>query len=156
MGYDHEIKDATFAEDLERSKVAVNRSAEYFSAKGYPVIIEPTFLRPDFAKMHDYSDDGDLKIVITCEIKHRPDIAFTGADDFPYPSIIVDTCRLFQRHKTAPFWYLIWNRDYTCFALVDVRKTFKFWVKKERYDKKKGRMREFYELDTSLVKFINP
>lgn len=154
MNYDYNTQDATFPEDLERSKIAVNRSAQFFSNKGYPVIVEPTFLRPDFEHMHEFSDNGDLKIVISCEVKHRPKLGFTCAEDFPFKTIIVDSCQKFDKKKPIPFYYTIWNNDYRCIALVDVYKTKKSWNRIQKYDFKKNRKELFYELDKSLVKFI--
>lgn len=143
--------DLTFTDDLKRSQIAVRRTADYLSALGFPVIVEPTFVRPNSDAAPEYADSGDLRAVITVETKHRPDIEFTCAEDFPYPTVIVDKASTFDRKRPRPFYYFIWNADYSVCIIVDVAKTVKRWRKVERYAH--GRTSAYYELDTARCVF---
>lgn len=154
MSYNHDIQDPTFVADLERSKIAVNKAASIFSNRGFPVVVAPTFIRPDVSKRAEYADDGDLQILVTCEVKHRPNLSFTSRKDFKYKTAIVDSCQKFDKKKQIPFWYIIWNSNYTAYIFVDVHKTKSKWKRVERYDRAKDRKEYFYEIDTSMCVFM--
>ena len=155
MNYNYDVEDNNFENDLILSKIAVKKTADFFSNKGYPVIIEPTFIRPDVSEKNDFSDTGDLRIVITCEVKHRPQLMFSKEVKFKYNTVIIDACHIFDKHKVKPFYYIIWNKDYTSFIFIDVHHTKNKWIKSKKFDKIKNREREFYEIDVNLCTIID-
>ena len=147
--------DPGFPEDLEKSKIAVQKTAEFFSGRGFPVIIEPTFMRPDPSQRAGYSDSGDLRLLVTCESKHRPELTFHSKETFVYDTVIVDVCHAFDNKRPKPFYYVIWNADYTSFILIDVHKTKEHWVKTSRTPGRQGRQRSYYEVDKKYCIFRN-
>lgn len=155
--YNYDKEDPHFVKDLNNSKQFVYRTAEWLNGKGYPVTINPTIIRPDSSMKNDYGDNGDLTVSFTIEVKQRPNMNFTSRADFPYPTVIVDACHIFDAHKGAkPYTYFIWNSQGTAFILVDVLKTSKKWIKTTKRDRYKNRDRHFYECPIELVSFHIP
>ena len=153
--YDYEKKDGSFIGDLEKSKVAVDKAARFLSNKGIPVIIQPTHTRADVRDRNAYADDGDLKILLTVEVKHRPTLFFSKGRGFKYATVIIDACHIFDRHKIKPIYYIIWNSDYTSLIFINVNDTFAQWIKTKKFDNAKGRERKFYEVDIKLCVIVD-
>jgi hypothetical protein len=145
MTYNYERDDPTFVDDLRDSKRAVDAAAAFLNSKGYPVVVRPMFIRPDVSQINDYSDDGDIEIIQRVEVKQRKDTSFSSKADFPYQTLIVDTCRAFDKAKPKPYAYIICNPALTCALVVDVKATRRHWTRVEKNDRKKGRCTEFYE-----------
>lgn len=95
-----------FLERVRQSHAAVFAVAEYYHnlGKEYSVQIAALRLAPTAADAPEYSDDGDLilnRLIVEqwkgggvfwrwrVEVKHRPDIPFTCAADYPYDTIMV-------------------------------------------------------------------
>ncbi len=142
--------DPTFEADLKGSKKYVRIAAEWFAAKGFPVIVEPTFVRPDSSERSEYADHGDLRIIQRVEVKHREKLTFTCAGDFPYPTIIVDVAHAWDNAHPKPYVYMILNRDATHMALVYGRH-FKQWTKEMIHSR--NRDREHYLCPVRFVTF---
>mgnify|MGYP003652854075 CR=1 FL=1 len=155
MAYNYDKDDSGFIDDLEKSKVAVDKAARFFANQGFPVVLQPTFARPSVSEKNNFSDDGDLKLMITCEVKHRPHLSFSVESGFPYKTVIVDACHIFDKHRVKPFYYIIWNRDYSSFLFLNVNESRKRWIKSEKFDKAKNRMRNFYEVDVGLCRIVD-
>jgi hypothetical protein len=150
-----DVTDPTFVDDLHKSDAAVLRVAEWLRSEGYAVIIPPLVTRPSSEQAADYADSGDLKMLLGIEVKQRPDIDFTGAHDFPYPSIIVDQKRDFDRKREVPERYFIVNKSMTVAAVIGVRSTKQHWKVASRYNSKTGRTSEYYEVALQHVAFRN-
>jgi hypothetical protein len=151
---DYEENDPSFIADLRKSKDAVAVAAEWLSAKGYPVVIRPTFERPSVEQMGEYSDDGDIEIVQRVEVKRRQNLTFTSKEDFPYETIIVDACHCYDKARPKPYLYIIFNREMTAAFVVDVKHTLSQWQRVMKRDRFKGRNRVFYECPLSAVSFV--
>jgi hypothetical protein len=147
----YEKDDPGFEDDLEESKKFVEKAARWLGDKGYPVIIEPTFLRTNISDMREFSDNGDLRIVQRVEVKRR-NLKFTCADDFPYPSIIVDVAHTWDRARPKPYAYLIYNEGATALCVV-YGKSFPVWQKVTKPDRFKKRDRTFYECPIGECEF---
>ena len=143
--------DSSFVQDLFDSQAVVLEAAKWLLNKGYKVTVNPTRVRPSVEKMAEYADNGDLEINERIEVKGRK-IDFTSREDFPYTSIIVDVAHVWDRAKPKPAFYLLFNRARTHIAVVG-RSTREAWVKVEKMDKGKNRMRTFYECPIERVKF---
>ena len=153
--YDYEKEDPNFLNDIELSKVAVDKAARFLSNSGFQVVIEPTFTRDNVKNASKFSDTGDLKIMLPVEVKHRPTLKFNKKNGFKYATIIIDACHIFDKHKIKPIYYVIYNSDYTSMIFVNVKETFKEWVKVEKFDRYKNRNRKFYEVDISKCAIID-
>lgn len=143
-----------FLKNLRRSRVAVNKAADWLSADGYAVIIKPVFERPDISQIDDYSDLGDLEIVQRVEVKWRG-IKFTSVKDFPYPTIIVDACRCYDQAHPKPHGYVLYSTDLLHAVFINVRETIVSWKKVAKDDHEKGVVRNFYECPIELGKFLH-
>jgi hypothetical protein len=144
--------DPTFVSDLKASHAAVLAVSEWFRGFGYPVIVRPTFIRENVERRSDYSDDGDLEIIQRIEVKHRKGLAFTSKEDFPFETVIVDTCHAWDNARPKPYAYIILNRSMSR-ALVVTGSTSKRWVKTRKFDTHAGRERSYYECPLELTQF---
>jgi hypothetical protein len=153
MPEDYDRLDPTFERDLEESKLAVSVAAKWLSSKGYPVVVRPTFVRPDASKMSDFSDDGDIEIIQRVEVKRRQSLTFSSKEDFPYQTLIVDVAHAYDNARPKPYMYMIFNKEMTDCLLVECR-TFHKWIKTTKYDRHRNRDRTFYECPIELVKWV--
>jgi hypothetical protein len=147
--------DPTFVEDLANSVSAVLAVARYLSAKGYAVEIPPGLIRPTPEENEIYRDNGDLFVLrkTRIEVKHRPELHFTGAADFPFPTMIVDVAHSWDRANPKPARYLICNDDLSHAGVIEAG-TREHWIQTERLDRHCGRTRSYYECPIELVQFI--
>lgn len=152
--YSHDVQDPTFIADLRKSKASVDVVSRWLASKGFPVIVRPTFERPDPSKMGEFSDDGDLEIIQRIEVKQRPNLDFDSIESFPYPTLIVDACHCYDNAKQKPYAYFILNRTMSTAFVVYVRETKAQWIRTTKHDAKKQRDRDFYECPIELVKVI--
>lgn len=149
--YDYERDDPNFVADLTESHKAVEKAAAWLRNKGYPVIVRPTFVRPDVSERGEYADDGDIEILQRIEVKRRISMTFSGEGDFPYDTLIVDACHCYDKANPKPYAYIIFNRDMTAAFIVDVKSTRRHWQRTTRADRQKARVREFYECPVSIL-----
>lgn len=138
----YDVIDPTFVEDLKKSRIAVDVVAKWLSEKGYPVIVRPTFIRPDPSQMHQYSDNGDLEIIQRVEVKRRS-FDFTCKQDFLYNTVIVDSVHAYDRANPKPYAYVILNNDMT-YAFVVECKTYPRWERITHMEKARNRERTVY------------
>jgi len=134
----------SFVADLEQSIPFVWRAAHWLTRTwGLKVTIAPTLVRPDTPQRQDYLDEGDLEIVQRVEVKHRPDLLFTCAMDYGYPSLIVDTVHKWDRAHPKAWAYIIINGPGSHCAVIR-RDTAPRWHKQELTDKRTGLKDLFY------------
>lgn len=145
--------DKQFLEDLRASYESVMVAARWLSGKKYPVVVQPTFERPEAKQASIYADNGDLAILQRVEVKHRRSVHFTSKEDFPYPTVIVDVCHSFDNANPKPFVYIILNAAMDGALIVDPSRTRHRWTKSEKHDRFKGRERSFYECPVELTWF---
>lgn len=153
MTADLDKTDPNFVSDLLLSKHAVRRVAAWLTDKGYQVILRPTIVRPSPDVRMEYSDDGDLGIVLTVEVKRRMTIPFHSRADFPYPDIIVDVCHTFDNRVIKPYAYVILNADMSCAVVIMTGKTRLYWSKVKKFDTNAQRLREYYVCPLEHVEF---
>ena len=139
-----EANDPDFVKDLENSKKWVWIAAKILSKEGHNVTVKTTRVRPTIEEMNSYSDDGDLEINHRIEVKHRIDMNFTCMDEFPYPTVIVDVAHTWDCAKPKPYEYIILNATGSYYISIK-SESHEHWVRTERFDIKKKRMRTFYE-----------
>lgn len=147
--------DEAFLRDKAISRRKENDWAVKIRERGFRVWLPPERIRPDSTVRADYSDDGDLMMQGRIEHKVR-DLMFTCREDYPYPTIIVDECRIEDAKSSDPvIAYVIENRDGTCAAVV-YGWTRSRWERISRWDQHRNRQRDFYVVDKSLVRFCHP
>ena len=141
--------------DIETSRLKVNTWAERMRSRGVQVWLPPERIRPTAAQRADYADDGDLMVQGRIEHKVR-DLMFTCREDYPYPTVIVDECRIEDAKAGDPvIAYVIENRDSTCAAVV-YGWTKPSWQRMSRWDSHRNRQREFYVIEKRMVRFCPP
>jgi len=133
--------DPTFVADLRASERAVERVARWLRERGYPVILRPTDIRPSAEQRAGYTDEGDLAILQTVEIKHRQ-FSFSTRESYPFPTAIVDNCAYFDKKRPRPCMYLLVNKEMTGALIVPVRDTLQHW-RRERFFAN-GREKDIY------------
>ena len=133
------------------SKEVVALAARVLSDMGLPVVLRPTFVRPDVTQREAYSDEGDLEIMQKVEIKGR-DLEFTCRADYPYETVIVDYAPNFDKKRPRPFMYMIFNQARTHYMIVQV-KTFPQWRKVRLHNGKTGNDGDYYTCPVDLATF---
>ena len=142
-GADYERDDPTFLADLRASQHSVALVERWLLARGLTVVRPPLYARADVAERRAYRDQGDLGIVHRVEVKHRR-FPFTGRADFPHPSVLVDSCYLYDHAQPKPYAYVIVNQEQTRGLLIYTQATRAAWTRDTIYDNVKRRAREVY------------
>lgn len=83
----YERDDPSFLEDLEKSKTAVWKAAQWLSSRGFHVTVRATIARPSADAMEEFADCGDLEIIKRVEVKQRRNLRFTSAEDYPFDTV---------------------------------------------------------------------
>jgi len=117
-----------------------------------------------------FEDDGDLTFTGRVECKHRK-IKFTGKEDFPYPTVILDeTYKLRQPHVTQGMWeqfshreqlaHIKWFHSYWIvsedmrYAAVVTPHTKSHWVQRQVKDRTENRMCMNYECPVEHCRWV--
>ena len=127
-----------------------------------------TVCRETVSKRRLYADKGDVEVSwtqdnIPCkailEVKQRKKPAFTALSNFPYPTIITDEKRLFDKIRVRgdTIGYLVTNHDKSVFLFVDydtVENTYTTHTAPDRW--KGGRERTYLDVPTEqFVEGVN-
>jgi hypothetical protein len=133
-----------FVEYLERSDEHVHKVADWLRSLGRVVEVKPLRVRPTAYERVEYFDEGDLLVNgNTVEVKQR-DLDFERPEDWPWPTLIIDSAAKFDRKQPPPVAYLVTNRTITCCFIVDTRRRSE-WVRRRRIDGRTGLPEDFYE-----------
>lgn len=143
-----------FFTDLGASRTRVAQRVEELCAMGLYAETHPHEDRPHSSVRMDYADNGDLWLCARVEHKIR-ELHFTGRDDYPYRTIIVDEQYKVDRRTDAVLAYIIENKPGTCAAVVygwqrDLWKLERIW------DNRANRYGMFYTIDKAHVRFCKP
>lgn len=130
--------DPNFVADLDGSRQAEFAMLDYFARQGKMVVRPPQFLRPTPEERVDYADTGDLFVGNRWEVKHRT-FDFQTLEDFPYPDVFIDPVSTFEQKRPRPEFYAICNKTITRAVIINVKKSFEHWIK--RNDTSHGRSR---------------
>ena len=141
MAYDCEKEDPTFIDDLLKSKQSEVAIARHLNAKGLRVVLNPTHIRESVSEISAYSDHSDLLVMLPVEVKQR-NFAFTGKDDYPYESLMIDTARAFENKPVKPYAYYVTNPALTV-ALIVMRYSFRHLERKTLKYKDTSTTREY-------------
>ncbi len=143
-----------FKRDLETSNQAATVVAQWFIGRGVGARVNPMRIAPNHASRREYTDDGDISSPRgRIEVKHWPNIAFTGHTDCPYEWVFVDEVYQIDRPHTQPLWgYVIVNADMTVGAFIGA-KTREHWRKRRHMDSRYGVELEWYACPKQYVEF---
>ncbi len=119
------------------------------------VWLPPTEMTPDVESRMDYADGGDLMLQLRAEHKVRS-FAFTGREDFPYPTIIIDEkYKVDAKAGTPLLAYFIESSDGRCVACI-YGHTKHRWLIQDSVDPKQRRTCTFYVVPKEFVRFCKP
>jgi hypothetical protein len=140
-----------FLDELRASSEAVVLVAAWLTReRGLPVVLRPTFAAPTIDQRADYTDGGDLEILLGVEVKRRS-LPFTNKADYPYPTVIVDACPSFDKKRPRPYAYVLLNETMTAALVVDVGRTRHSWTRADLLDGRNNFRQPFYVCPLDLV-----
>lgn len=142
-----------FRSAVPKSWKAVWRVAEHYQLRGYSVTLPGYQMRDRFEEREGFGDDADLLVGDRWrfEIKWR-EVDFTCADDFPYPSVLVDRVEKADKVKDTVSAYISVNKAMTHVAIIDPA-TREKWGARKRFDHVKRYPLDVYECPKHLVRF---
>lgn len=165
MSVDLGKSDEQFIKDLDKSRRSVFRVARYLLDVGFEVHIKPTIIRPDASQRHEYADKGDLSyvsiakngktVIKRVEVKHRWNMDFTSVDDFPFPTVFVDTKYDGEGDRPAPDVVVCVNRLLTAALMLRVEDTRPHWTLATVFDSTYGRESVVYECPKQFCKALD-
>jgi hypothetical protein len=117
-----------FQKRLRASGSAMVAVAAHLHAKGCSVEIRPIKVAATAGEAEHFLDDGDLIVRRRYEVKHRPDIDFTSALDWPHTDMIVSRVGVVDRAGDDVAAYVIVNASMTYCAIIPYR-TKPWWRK---------------------------
>jgi hypothetical protein len=113
-------------------------------------------MRDSFEERDGFGDDADLYFIrraggkVGVEVKGRR-FDFTGAHDYPYPTIYVD--RVNKVLKSSVTYYVTVNKSLTHLAFVP-KASISLWVERKIFDAVKGYPNHVYEAPVDLARFV--
>jgi hypothetical protein len=149
-------EEARFRRAVEVSWRGVGVLADWYRGRGYDVTVPLPRMRECFEDRAGYGDWWDLEVCRgqarwRFEVKSRT-LRFTGAADYPYPTIFVDRVEKALACRRLLAGYLVLNTGYTHVALVAAR-TWRSWVIKDRFDGAKGYGLSVYACPKDLARY---
>ncbi len=141
--------DADFFRGLSGSQLPVCVVGSYLASRGFDCSVKPVLLSPDCESRHEYVDSGDIEVRFRVEVKRRS-FVFTGLDDYPYPTVLVD-----EKHKidrippNRLYGYAVVDKGIgsLCFVSGGTKGQ---WKVERHYDRSEGGEREFYACPKEL------
>jgi hypothetical protein len=146
--------DAPFFADLNASRTIVAQRVQELCDMGFYAETTPHVDRPDSSVRMQYGDSGDFMLCARVEHKKRK-LRFTGKDDYPFNTVIIDEKYKIDNKEDAPLAYIIENTAGTCAAVV-YGWTRPHWKIERLWDSKAGRYGDFYVIDKKYVRFCKP
>jgi len=150
---DFEATHAQFQVKLARSQVSVERMATWFRDRGDHVWIPPHTIAPTHAEWADHSDGGDLFVNGELYEIKRLSVEFTDADDWPFPSFIVDDAGTYDRKDREPRYYYVLNESMTHAGIVDMPNV-RGWRKGRCFNTLDNNWQDTYLCNITCVRFI--
>lgn len=141
-----------------KARIAVFRVALWFNFQGFGTDIPEPRFAPSLADCADYLDNGDLFLHrqqehMRVEVKHRPDMHFTGAADYPFPTVYFSSPDAVERHGDDVDAYFCVNAAMT-HAVVIERSTRKHWHLTRAWMSNSHKMEGVWEIDRDLASYV--
>lgn len=147
--------DEDFVSVLKDSDKYVGLVEAWLQSKGADLERDPLEIRPDFESRASYRDNGDLRIKQRVEVKHRPDILFTCAEDYPYDSVIVNSANLIDGIDSIRRWAHVIVSGNGTHACIILERTRYLWFKQDKFDSKDQETTSFYFCPVEHCKFVS-
>ena len=141
--------DDQFIQDFNASHYYVNKVANWFQSRGIRARLFSHRLRPDVSKRELYRDDGDIEVTLRVGVKHRTNINFTTIEDYPFPTIFVDSVSSMDSNKSDLYGMTICSQDGK-YMIIIPKSTMPQWKKTTVMDKRSNQECTFYEVDKHL------
>jgi len=138
------VEDSTaFKARWEKGESYTSQIAKRLRSEGLEVVEPERTFRESFEDRKRYRDEVDLVVSgVRIEVKSRRHHWMT-LDDFPYPSIFVDTVKKWDGHKVRPFATINVSQK-TGAVIVVPGKSHSKWTKVSGVDKDSKYKSEFY------------
>lgn len=141
-----------FLARLDASPAAVFRVAQWLHAAGRTVEIPALRKAPTRDVASHYTDHGDLFILARKPVEVKQlSIAFTSADDWPYPEVFVDNAAR-ARHRDDVAGYVSVNAAGTHMAII-TRETQSHWYEVTKRNGKTGFITSYMACPLHFVRF---
>jgi hypothetical protein len=145
--------DDLFIEQLRKGHLETQRVARALEAEGLKVEITPFQVRKDIEDRHDFADEHDLLVgeaqPCRIDVKSR-DLTFSGPDDYPYETALVDTVYGWTRKIHKPLALVLVSQGTGGMAVVRPSGE-NAWASRRRYDKVRGIYDTFLEVDRDAL-----
>ena len=143
-----------FIESLRKSHGPVAVVAEWLRAKSYQVTLLPNEERGDYKDRMKFVDSGDLLLGVRVEVKQDCKHAFSGPDDYPFPTVIVMSKHAWDSKKPMPGFVARVDKDMKC-AVITNRDTREHWTVSDITDSRDGQTQQVYMCPIKYCKFVN-
>jgi len=143
-----------FEHRLSASEAAKLAVVKYINRQGMPCSVNPSVMYPAGEDPEKYKDGGDLFMHFRTEVKHRPKLDFTGAETYPFDTVLICSQSSFDSQVVQPKYYFICNGPMTHAALVDVKKTKDNWLVLDQPDFERNYTTKTYAIPKQDVIWI--
>lgn len=142
-----------------KARIAVFRVALWFHFHGFGIEIPEPRFAPSLADIDDYLDDGDLFLRrqqerMRVEVKHRHDMHFTGAADYPFRTVYFSNPDAVERHGNDVDGYFCVNAAMTHAVVID-RSTRKHWCLGRAWMKNSDKVEGVWEINRDLASYVD-
>lgn len=144
--------DDSFIERFKQSRNTEMVIAVWLLNRGNEVRVPQKHLRKDWSERLDHADEGDLIVNgKRCEVKGLSRKFEFGKWLFPYA--LLSSKFSYDRMQNKPDIYFLVSGDYSCMAVVDVKKTRDQWKVVSQKDFERGETYDAYSIDPSLLQW---
>jgi hypothetical protein len=145
--------DDLFRRELAEGHAYANYVADQIRQRGLQVEVTPMEWRNTIEDRHRFSDEFDLTVGsrrrCRVDVKSRR-LAFTGPDDYPWPTALVDTVSGWDAKATKPSAIVLVSQETRGLAVIRVS-TQGDWVVRRRFDQVRRIEDDFYEVRRDLL-----
>lgn len=149
---------APFRDRLFASDRAVRAVRDWIERKGRKAWMSRTTIYPAGGDPLAFTDDGDLTVLdpargpLRVEVKHLPQIAFTGPQDWPFREIFISSVGAVDRFPEAATAYITVNGPITHAAIV-LGDSKQHWYVVDKHARNSGRVERFYAAPLDLIAY---
>jgi hypothetical protein len=142
------------------ARKAVFKVAFWFHMEGFGVYVPPPRFAPRLSECFDYVDNGDLFLTREfwpkqrIEVKRRPDLHFTDAESYRFPTVWFTNDAALQRAGSSVDAYYCANAEVTHAAIV-AQHTRRHWRKTGAFMANSGHWEDVWEIDKRLVSYVS-
>lgn len=128
--------DDLFFEQLRDGHLQAERVADVLRTAGLPVVVTPMEVRARVEERGAFADEYDLLVgarrPCPVDVKSRK-LYFTGPDDFPYPTALVDTASGWEQKRRKPLAVVLISQSTGGLAVIRPSGASQ-WTRQRRFD----------------------